>query len=463
MLKIGRNDPCPCGSGKKYKNCCIKNDSIPSVVFSYANFRHAYGYSPMWPEKDWEKIKNDDGNIAKKTNTQGLEVTGNNYFVQTSFGPKVFPEFMFRIDRKPDMSVIDISTNPELINQLLFIRKLDILTWPFGFHTVALIENEMYSYFAMVSSSPDDQEDFIVRSELYPIKHPDKVEFIQYLYENDVWFYTGIMKMGLEFNVYIFPVWLLHKWIIGKYGDLPPEAPQLEEVQEYLDNVGDKSKLSDFKFSELSTKYLRLCEILMEKATYDDNLKINLKMAHYKKWTQELIRIQTNNRQIDPDQDQQWNDYQNQIENIIDEMILVAKTNQNTLSQVQHEFDIKYNYLEDDARQYLIQAETLYRLNKEHLVDFTPIVIEYVKVLERQLKICIQHDNISAKFPSLGAIISYIEQNRVMPYAKRIWQLIEVKQIRNSGAHVGYCSLSDVDKIRRYYYDNKLLELLRAP
>ena len=21
-VKIGRNDPCPCGSGKKYKNCC---------------------------------------------------------------------------------------------------------------------------------------------------------------------------------------------------------------------------------------------------------------------------------------------------------------------------------------------------------------------------------------------------------------------------------------------------------
>ena len=22
--KTGRNDPCPCGSGKKYKNCCGK-------------------------------------------------------------------------------------------------------------------------------------------------------------------------------------------------------------------------------------------------------------------------------------------------------------------------------------------------------------------------------------------------------------------------------------------------------
>ena len=23
MSKIGRNDPCPCGSGKKYKKCCL--------------------------------------------------------------------------------------------------------------------------------------------------------------------------------------------------------------------------------------------------------------------------------------------------------------------------------------------------------------------------------------------------------------------------------------------------------
>ncbi|MED3732402.1 SEC-C metal-binding domain-containing protein, partial [Geobacillus stearothermophilus] len=23
-MAIGRNDPCPCGSGKKYKKCCMK-------------------------------------------------------------------------------------------------------------------------------------------------------------------------------------------------------------------------------------------------------------------------------------------------------------------------------------------------------------------------------------------------------------------------------------------------------
>ena len=25
-VKVGRNDPCPCGSGKKYKRCCGQND-----------------------------------------------------------------------------------------------------------------------------------------------------------------------------------------------------------------------------------------------------------------------------------------------------------------------------------------------------------------------------------------------------------------------------------------------------
>ena len=24
--KVGRNEPCPCGSGKKYKNCCGRNE-----------------------------------------------------------------------------------------------------------------------------------------------------------------------------------------------------------------------------------------------------------------------------------------------------------------------------------------------------------------------------------------------------------------------------------------------------
>ena len=33
MDKIGRNDPCPCGSGKKYKQCCLhEGDARPGFT-----------------------------------------------------------------------------------------------------------------------------------------------------------------------------------------------------------------------------------------------------------------------------------------------------------------------------------------------------------------------------------------------------------------------------------------------
>ena len=32
MAKIGRNEPCPCGSGKKYKRCCLNKQPAPSEV-----------------------------------------------------------------------------------------------------------------------------------------------------------------------------------------------------------------------------------------------------------------------------------------------------------------------------------------------------------------------------------------------------------------------------------------------
>ncbi|KPL21259.1 MAG: hypothetical protein AMJ93_10090 [Anaerolineae bacterium SM23_84] len=31
MTRLGRNDPCPCGSGKKYKNCCLHKDRAQRI------------------------------------------------------------------------------------------------------------------------------------------------------------------------------------------------------------------------------------------------------------------------------------------------------------------------------------------------------------------------------------------------------------------------------------------------
>lgn len=32
-MKAERNDPCPCGSGKKYKKCCLPNEEANEVKY----------------------------------------------------------------------------------------------------------------------------------------------------------------------------------------------------------------------------------------------------------------------------------------------------------------------------------------------------------------------------------------------------------------------------------------------
>lgn len=37
--KVGRNDPCPCGSGKKYKACCLLKEQPRGTVFGGRKFK----------------------------------------------------------------------------------------------------------------------------------------------------------------------------------------------------------------------------------------------------------------------------------------------------------------------------------------------------------------------------------------------------------------------------------------
>jgi uncharacterized protein len=37
--KVGRNDPCPCGSGKKYKNCCLQKEQAKGSLFGKRKFK----------------------------------------------------------------------------------------------------------------------------------------------------------------------------------------------------------------------------------------------------------------------------------------------------------------------------------------------------------------------------------------------------------------------------------------
>ncbi len=61
FTKVGRNDPCPCGSGQKYKKCClVKTDNAPGRV--KAEYAQKYGIRLKTPA-DIEKIRS-AGNLV---------------------------------------------------------------------------------------------------------------------------------------------------------------------------------------------------------------------------------------------------------------------------------------------------------------------------------------------------------------------------------------------------------------
>jgi len=43
MNNVGRNDPCPCGSGRKYKTCCLMKSIAPVACLGWQKMRRTEG------------------------------------------------------------------------------------------------------------------------------------------------------------------------------------------------------------------------------------------------------------------------------------------------------------------------------------------------------------------------------------------------------------------------------------
>lgn len=80
MAKIGRNDPCPCGSGKKYKKCCLNRTTKPSLETLHEEFGEfdqgdlvaTLAGLQVYPENHSHSIRLQAAiRLACKTNLQG--------------------------------------------------------------------------------------------------------------------------------------------------------------------------------------------------------------------------------------------------------------------------------------------------------------------------------------------------------------------------------------------------------
>ena len=54
MMPVSRNDPCPCGSGKKYKKCCLRKASHPYLIPDDKEKEWAEAFACMGEEK-WDE------------------------------------------------------------------------------------------------------------------------------------------------------------------------------------------------------------------------------------------------------------------------------------------------------------------------------------------------------------------------------------------------------------------------
>jgi hypothetical protein len=57
--RIGRNDPCPCGSGKKYKKCCLESrqgDPIEGATWIDEEGMHLVGKGRRPSEEEQERL-----------------------------------------------------------------------------------------------------------------------------------------------------------------------------------------------------------------------------------------------------------------------------------------------------------------------------------------------------------------------------------------------------------------------
>jgi hypothetical protein len=71
MAKIGRNDLCPCGSGKKYKHCCYGKE-VPSSIPEGAK-----------EDPEWQKIRVTEGEVTEEILAFGVEQYGEDFLKET--------------------------------------------------------------------------------------------------------------------------------------------------------------------------------------------------------------------------------------------------------------------------------------------------------------------------------------------------------------------------------------------
>ncbi len=320
-MKVGRNDPCPCGSGKKYKKCCLEKDEQSARRVSVAD-------DESRPDDD--AIADDDFGTGLDFSDAGLRKMAREQEKRMSKEQKRWKRFWDELgDASPDekirMALSVIENEPGFDGELAFML-VDALLVPLQkagrakdldeiIRRIEELQPEAYTsesgwmnYFRAGNAMLQEDGDLLTPV-LAMAREPDKAtdEFFRMIYRlqyhnrtyvlrqvlPEAWPHikdsSEIMQFGIDEFQDMCLCLVLDKHL-EKDPDLDPKDPAfLEEILPYYD--GDRERLKKIVLHSTGREKQRLKTVVVEDPEVERNdyifflsLDFNYFLHHNKGW-----------------------------------------------------------------------------------------------------------------------------------------------------------------------------------
>lgn len=256
--------------------------------------------------------------------------------------------------------------------------------------------------------------------------------------------------------------WILYealKGIISAYNS----QKEYELAKIYLNIAKEKlPQKSDWNIWEETFAHVELNnQLYVETKTALDEclMKNKTQKNSIRQWALQLMQLQDSSITLDLNIEDDWFKYEQKMNSILTEMSNVINK-ESILYQEKVAFvNSSYPFLNTDAKEFLITAEILYEMHSSSIIDFAPIIVEYSKVVESQIR-ALLGNQLPQNLRMLGQIIHFIRQQNISPYNNYLTDLDSVNQKRRDSAHTGRLSKIDADYVRSILYTNNLLNKL---